>query len=186
MKKAGILMLLVCLLTGCSEKNTEMERGLALRTKILQAQSCSFDACITADYGDKLHSFSVSCQADNRGDLTFAVTEPETIAGISGTLSESGGKLTFDNTALQFDTMTDNQISPVNTPWVFLKTLRSGCLTAAGMEGDQLRLSIDDSYEENALRLDIWLNEEDIPERAEILYAGRRILSMDVKNFQTV
>ncbi len=186
MKKAGILLILVCLLTGCGEKNTEMERGLALRTKILQAQSCSFDACITADYGDKLHSFSVSCQADAQGNLTFAVTEPETIAGISGTLSESGGKLTFDNTALQFDTMADDQISPVNAPWVFLKTLRSGCLTAAGMEEESLRLSIDDSYEENALRLDIWLDEDDMPKRAEILYAGRRILSIDVKNFQTV
>lgn len=157
---------------------------MALRSRILQSQQCSFDAEITADYGDKLHQFAVSCQGDNNGDLTFLVNQPETISGITGKLTDSGGKLTFDETALQFDTMADDQITPVSAPWIFLKTLRSGNLTSAGMEGDLLRLSIDDSYEEDALHLDIWLDEEDTPKRAEILYAGRRILSLDVKNFQ--
>lgn len=150
----------------------------------MQSQQCSFDAEITADYGDKLHQFAVSCQGDNNGDLIFLVNQPETISGITGKLTDSGGKLTFDETALQFDTMADDQITPVSAPWIFLKTLRSGNLTSAGMEGDLLRLSIDDSYEEDALHLDIWLDEEDMPKRAEILYAGRRILSLDVKNFQ--
>ena len=46
-----------------------------------------------------------------------------------------------------------------------------------------LRLSIDDSYEEDALHMDIWLNAENVPVRGEILYDDRRILSLDVKNF---
>ena len=62
--------------------------------------------------------------------------------------------------------------------------MRSGYLTSAGMEGDLLRLTIDDSYEEDALTLDIWLNEQDIPIRAEILYDGRRILTLEIENFQ--
>lgn len=186
MKRAGVLVLVMFLLTGCGGKNTEMERGLALRTKILQAQSCSFDVDIVADYGNKLHSFSVSCKGDNQGDLSFTVMKPDTISGITGTVTESGGKLTFDDVALQFDTMADDQISPVTAPWIFLKTLRSGCITSVGMEDSLLRLSIDDSYEDDALHLDIWLDENDIPSRAEILYDGKRILSMDVKNFQTL
>ena len=52
------------------------------------------------------------------------------------------------------------------------------------MEGDLLRLTIDDSYEEDALTLDIWLNGQDIPIRAEILYDGRRILTLEIENFQ--
>ena len=186
MKRAGVLVLILCLLTGCGGKNTEMERGLALRTKILQAQSCSFDTDIVADYGDKLHSFSVSCKADNQGNLSFTVVKPDTISGITGTVTDSGGKLTFDDLALQFDTMADNQISPVTASWIFLKTLRSGCITSAGMEDGSLRLSIDDGYEDDALHLDIWLDEKDLPKRAEILYDGRRILSLDVKGFQFV
>lgn len=184
MKKLGVLLFLMIILTGCADASKEIERGMALRARLLQAQSVSFDADITADYGDKLHSFSVQCQTDPKGDLSFTVTAPETIAGITGTIREEGGKLTFDDTALHFDLLTDEQLSPVSAPWIFMKTLRSGYLRAAGMEGEALRLTIDDSFDDDALTLDIWLNREDLPERAEVLYDGRRILSLAVKNVQ--
>ena len=45
------------------------------------------------------------------------------------------------------------------------------------------RLTMDDSYAEDALRMEIWLNGDDLPVRGEIYYGGRRILSLDVKNF---
>lgn len=185
MKKVGALLILLCFLSGCSGASKEIERGMALRSKILKASECSFDAAITADYGDKLYSFSMACQADTQGNLTFTVTAPETLAGISGRVGSDGGKLTFDDTALQFDLMADGQVTPVSAPWVFLKTLRSGCLTSAGTEDGVLRLSIDDSYADDALHLDIWLDGEDLPARAEILYGGRRILSVSVANFTT-
>ena len=183
MKRAFALVLLALILSGCSRESKEIERGMALRRKLLAAESCSFDASITADYGDKLHSFAVTCQGDNRGNLTFAVTEPETIAGITGTVSNEGGKLTFDHVALQFDLMADDQVTPVSAPWIFLKTLRGGCLTSAGEEDGLVRLTIDDSYEDDALQLDIWLGADDQPVRAEILYGSRRILSLLVTNF---
>lgn len=183
MKKVGMLIILLIFLTGCSNSPKEIERGMALRSKLLQAASCSFDAEITADYGEKVYTFSMSCTGNAKGDITFTVTSPETIAGITGTISNDGGKLIFDDTALQFDLMADDQITPVSVPWILLKTLRGGYLTSACMEEDRLRLTIDDSYEEDALNLDIWLNSEDIPERAEVLYHGRRILSLYVKNF---
>lgn len=183
MKKFGVLVILLLLLTGCSNASKEIERGMALRSKLLQASSCTFDAEITADYGDKVYTFAMSCQGDPKGNLTFTVTAPETIAGITGKISSEGGRLTFDDTALQFDLMADEQVTPVSGPWIFLKTLRSGYLTSACTEDEQLRLSIDDSYEDDALHLDIWLDAGDIPTRAEILYDGRRILTLTVKNF---
>jgi len=183
MKKAAVLVLCMVCLTGCSSSNAEIQRGMALRSKLLQAESCTFDADITADYGDELHTFSMSCKADVKGELTFTVIAPETIAGITGRIDEEGGKLTFDDVALHFELLADDQLSPVSAPWVFLKTLRSGYLTSAGMEDALLRLSIDDSYDEDALHLDIWLDEGDIPQRAEIVYDGKRILSLSVNNF---
>lgn len=183
MKRVVMLVLLLIFLTGCSGSSKEIERGMALRSRLLQASSCSFDAEITADYGDKLHSFSMSCQGNEQGDVSFTVTVPQSISGITGIIGGEGGKLTFDDTALHFDLMADDQVTPVSAPWIFLKTLRSGYLTSAGMEDEQLRLSIDDSYEDDALHLDIWLDPEDIPVRAEIVYDGRRILSLTVKNF---
>ena len=183
MKRLSVLLSVLLFLGGCSGKQEELERAMTLRAKLL-ASECSFDAKITADYGDKLYVFAMTCQGDSRGNLTFTVTEPESIAGITGILSQDGGKLTFDDTALAFPLMADDQLTPVSAPWIFLKTLRGGYLTSANTEEELLHLTIDDSYEEDALQLDIWLDGEDKPILAEILYDGRRILTISVSNFQ--
>lgn len=154
-----------------------------LRVKLLSS-GCTFDAEITADYGDEIYTFFVACEGDSQGNLAFTVTRPDSIAGITGVIGQEGGKLTFDDTALTFPLLADDQLSPVSAPWILLKTLRGGYLTAAGMEEDLLRLTIDDSYEEDALQLDIWLDGQDCPVRADILYDGRRILALTVTNFQ--
>lgn len=184
MKKTGVILMLVLLLAGCSNGNSELERGMQLRSKLLRANGAAFELNITADYGDKLQQFSMSCQADDLGNIQFTVTEPQTIAGITGTISEGAGVLTFDDTALHFELLTDEQLSPVSVPWILIKTLRSGYIRSAGMEGDLLRLTIDDSYEEDALQLDIWLSGADIPLCAEVLYDGKNILTMTVNSFQ--
>ena len=183
MRKITALALLFVVLTGCASQSKEMESGLELRSKLLQATACSFETMITADYGKKIHTFSMDCYANSDGDISFTVIEPDIISGITGHLSGDGGSLTFDDTALHYELMAEDQLSPVSAPWIFLKTLRSGYITSAGREDDRILLSIDDSYEEDALRLDIWLNSENIPEEAQILFKGRRILSVSVENF---
>ncbi len=177
------MCILMVMLTGCSQEDRLLERGMALRSRILQAEECTFCVDITADYGDKLHSFSMDCQGDAQGNITFSVTAPETISGITGTISETGGNLTFDGTALFFPLLADGTLSPVGAPWVLLKTLRGGYLTGVCQEDALLRLTIHDSYAEDAMVLDIWLDGDDIPIRAEILYDGRRILTLTVKDF---
>lgn len=184
MKKIVLLFIFALFLAGCSDGMTELERGMALRSKLLQANAVSFVTDISADYGDKEYLFSMSCQGDTQGNVRFTVMKPDTIEGISGTIANGNGMLTFDDTALHFDLMTDEQLSPVSAPWILLTTLRSGYLSSAGMEDQYIRLTIDDSYEEDALQLDIWLNEEDLPERAEILYDGKNILTLVVREFQ--
>lgn len=181
-KKLAVLLIVLLFLGGCSGKQEELERAMALRAKLL-ASECSFHAKITADYGDKLHVFAMACQGDSRGNLTFTVTEPESITGITGIISQDGGKLTFDDTALAFPLMADDQLTPVSAPWILLKTLRGGYLRTANAEGELLHLTIDDSYEEDALQLDIWLNGDSQPVQADILYDGRRILTLEVTNF---
>lgn len=182
MKRYAILLLALVLLCGCAGNSGQMDRPMALRGKI-QQKEVTFDVAITADYGDKMHTFAMQCHGDTLGNLKFTVTEPESIAGISGTVSKGSGKLTFDDQVLAFDILADDLISPVSGPWVLLETLRSGFLTSCSDEGELLRVAIDDSYEEKALHLDVWLNSEDIPQRCEVFWQGRRLLSMDVKNF---
>lgn len=182
MKKGIWLVFLALILTGCMGSSEELDTAMQLRAKLLTT-GCSFDTTVTADYGDKIYDFTMQCEADLDGNLSFSVLEPETIAGITGTVSQDGGKLTFDDTALCFDTMADDLITPVSAPWVLVNTLRSGYVTACGNDGGSIRVSIDDSYEDDALHLDIWLDEGGYPDRAEILWKDRRILTLEIENF---
>ena len=182
MKKGLALICLAMFFTGCSAES-ELQHAMRFRDALLSGNGCSFTAHITADYGDELQEFTMDCTGDNQGNLKFSVTEPESISGITGSASEAGGALTFDDVALHFDLMAQDALSPVSAPWIFLKTLRSGYIVSACYEEELLHLSIDDSYEDDALRLDIWL-EEDRPVRGEILHDGMRILTLGVANFQ--
>lgn len=186
MKRAVAVVLAVLLLTGCGSTDAQMDRALALREKILKSSGCSFDTVITADYGEKLYTFRMDCQTDTSGNLSFTVTDPQTIAGVTGRIASDGGALTFDDQVLGFELLADGQITPVSAPWLLMRTLRSGYLRSCTMDEDTLRITIDDSYADDALQLDIWLDGDDLPKQAEILWQGRRIVSLEVQNFSCV
>lgn len=179
------LTILFCgmLLTGCQNSDKELNRVLLLRESIFNSDCCVFDAVITADYGDCLYVFQMQCHTDGNDGLNFTVTYPDSIAGISGYIDQETAHVTFDNNILAFEKMADDYISPVSAPWVFVKALRSGYIRACEPDGEITRVIVDDSYEDDALQLSIWLDENDTPNRAEILWGGRRILSLDIINF---
>lgn len=178
MKRLLSIFLSLLLLTGCAE-NDAMDNALTLRAAILQAQSCTFQTVITADYGDAVYSFSMDCTADSKGDVTFTVTKPESIAGITGCITTDGGSLTFDDTMLAIPMLTDDQITPVSAPWILMRTLRGGYITSCANG----RMTIDDSYADDALTLDITVSDENLPVLAEIYWKDRRILTVAVENF---
>ena len=184
MRRITAVVIALVLLTGCTGKRDELDRAMKLRANLLGCLGCSFDVTVMADYGDEIFEFAMGCEADGRGNLTFTVTQPESIAGITGNISSGEGKLTFDDTALQFPLLADDQVAPISGPWILMKTLLGGYLTAANEEDDLLHLTINDSYEDDALQMEIWLDSENRPVCGEILYDGRRIVTMTVENFQ--
>ena len=184
MKRLICVAIMLILLAGCTGENQELDRVMALRAELLAGNGCTFNATITADYGDKLYTFETECLGNEYGGISFTVRAPETIAGITGTVSAEGGKLTFDEESLAFELLADGQVTPVSAPWLLLKTLRGGYVTGCGMDGDYLRVSIDDSYEEDALHLDIWLDSASVPQRAEIVWQEKRILSLELEKFE--
>ena len=178
-----LILALMLLLTGCGPGEDGMDRALALRSRVLEAEECSFRAKITADYGSSLQQFTLDCKGDAQGNLRFRVAEPETIQGIEGSISGDGGKLVFDGTVLAFGLLTDRQLSPVAAPWIFFRTLRAGQLLTASEDGELLHIRADDSYEEDDLQGDLWLDGENLPVRAEFLYRNRRVLSLEISDF---
>ena len=182
MKKLISLVLFV-LLSGCAFQDN-VDKAIVLRQQILNSNGCAFDAEITADYSDKLYTFGMKCTSDTSGNVDFIITSPETIAGIEGNINAENGQLRFDDQILVFDLLTEELITPISAPWLLMKTLRSGYIDAGGMDGDLYRVQIDDSYEEDPLRLDIWLNAENLPSWADVFHDGRRVVSIKLENFQ--
>ena len=150
-----LLLLLPLWLCGCGP--AQVEPGLELRERIVE-NGCAFRAEITADYGDSLSSFTLDCQGNPDGSLLFTVAAPEGIEGIRGTLASGTGKLQYEDKALGFPLVSEGLLSPVSAPWVLYRGLRSGNLLSSGKEGALTRLTLDDSFQEDALRLDVGLS----------------------------
>lgn len=185
MKRAIALVLLFVMLTGC--KNSDgIGPALKLRESLLSAQGCKFQADITADYGDSTYAFSIDCTSDKSGNIVFTVASPESISGISGTVDFEGGELVFDDQILAFPLLADGYISPISVPWLFVKALRSGYINSGGADGDLYKVQMDDSYEEDPLTMDVWLDSDNKPVHCDFLWQNRRILSARIKNFSFV
>ena len=170
------------LLSGCASYQ-DTDPALQLRQQ-LQNSTCSFIAEITADYGDEIYTFSLNCSMETDGTVRFAVVKPESICDITGSMSGSGGAITFDDQVLAFPMLADGQVSPVSAPYLLIKTLRSGYIRSCGEDGDLWKLQINDSYQDQALELDIWVTKDLQPVHCDILYAGRRYLSLVIDDFQ--
>lgn len=182
MKRWLPILLLIGMLTGCGSQSS-VEKALNLRSLLLNGNGCTFRTEITADYGDKVYTFVMDNTVDKDGNLSFKVISPDSIAGITGKIENEKGTLTFDEEILAFSLLTDDQISPVSAPWLFMKTLRSGYISACENGEFGTRIQMNDSYDEDALQVDIWTDPDNIPIRAEILFRGQRIITLDVENF---
>ena len=183
MKRAGMVLLLALALSGCAKENHQMNRALALRSRVLAASRICFQSAVTADYGDRIQSFSMDCAGSGQAELAFSMTAPEYIAGIAGTISHDRGSFRFADKTVYYGLLTDDQLSPVSAPWIFLKALAGGYIRCVGPEGELLRLTLEDTYRDSQLQVDIWL-EEETPVRGDILCDGKRILSLEVEDFE--
>lgn len=181
-KLSALLLCVSVFLFGCKSSNDCLDKAVSFRNRLLESNGCSFQSEITADYGEKVYKFSMACTADKAGNVTFEVKEPESISGICGRITSQGGAITFDDQILAFQSLADGQITPVNAPWLLIKTLRSGYIRYCTDSKDGFEISVDDSYEENSLRLMVSF-EDDVPDNCEIFWKGRRVLVIDIEEF---
>ena len=98
-----------------------MDEALALRSRCL-AGTVSFEAQIRADYITNIESFSLDCAVDEKGEMTFCVTEPDEISGIRGTVAGTEGTVVFDGLVLGYPLLgypllADGRLSPLAAPF---------------------------------------------------------------------
>ena len=176
----GLLMVAVSLM-GCGS-NEEMEQALQVRSRLLSS-SCSFRCYITADYIDTVETFCIDSTVSPQGQMEFAVVEPQSISGITGTVDGENGALHFDDTVLAFPLIADERISPVSSPWIMVDALKKGYIVACTQENEGISLTINDSYADDALTLQIRLNQNGCPTEGEIFWKGRAVVGLKVEDF---
>ena len=183
MKRVLAILVFIFMLCGCSSPKEPIDSAVALRETILSSNGVAFDAAITADYEDVIYTFRLDCTVNAEEALSFTVTEPKSISGISGIITEDQPSLTFNDTVLAFPPFADGQLSPVMAPYLFMNSLRSGFLSSCGIEGEGYCISIEDTFQNTPLLLQVFTDADSVPLRAEITYRNRRILSIDFYNF---
>ena len=186
MKRIIAVFLVSIFLSGCGHSNAELDNALALRNKINSAKKCSFNAIITAEYDDTINSFELKCETADNDTLCFEVVAPDTIAGITGMVSQSNGNLTFDDEILAFELIVDGRLSPVSAPWLLLRMLKSGYIVACGNEGEGSHIQIEDTYSGEKILIDLYTDRSNLPIRADLIWNGKRTLSIVIHSFSVM
>ena len=183
MKKCFSIILVAVLLFGCRNDSAWVDKAISLRNRVLSSSSCSFLADVTVDYGDSVYSFGASCCLDSDNNMEITILEPASIAGIKGKISAESGKLTFDKQILAFETVANGQITPICAPWLLMKALRGGYISMCSLDDTGIFVCIDDSYRDANFGLDLRLDNQNLPVSAEIVWEGKRIVSMRISDF---
>ncbi len=184
-KKVICCVIILLALVGCSGKPREpMQKALELRTALLGAGGCEFTAKIGADFGDRVYSFTVSCDYSAGENAVVTVLEPDEIAGITATVSNTGTGVDFDGVALDFGVLAGGNTSAVEAPWLLGTCWSNAYISSAGSDGQTYRITYLDGYGDGELTVDTWLDSLGNPIRGEIACNGVRCLEVDISQFQ--
>lgn len=185
-QKLGWLALLLALLTGCAGTETAQpsQKALNFRTALMDAGGCSFTAEVAADYGSRVYTFTLDCDYTVDGEAHLTVTSPETISGISATVSADGAQVEFDGASLDFGQMANGYVAPMAVPWLLGNCWLREYISNAGSDGELERITYLQGYNEAELTLDTWLDAEGTPVRCEVSWDGTRCLTVTLSDFQ--
>ena len=183
MRRLLAVTLLCLLLAGCTEGKDTLSHAVEFRAALVQAGGCSFQAEITADFGETVESFTVSCEAQADGETNLTILEPETLAGITATVTQVGGKITYDGMMLDFGLLADESLAPAAAPSLMVACWSGEYISSAGNEDAYYRASYEKGYDEDVLKVDTWF-ENGLPIYAEVCYNDARILQLKITDFE--
>lgn len=170
-------------LWGCKSQDSHLSGAIEFRSKLVQAQGCAFQAAVTADFETEILRFLLDCDTDAQGNVSFTLLEPETLAGITATVSKGGGKITYDGLSVDFGLLAQESIAPAAAPALILDSWISGYILSAGETEGLYVVSYEQEFEGMLLEVEsIFKNE--LPISAEICYNDRRILAVQISEFQ--
>lgn len=178
------LLLCVCLLTSCKKNDGELQRALDFRTALLGAQSCTFSAEVTADFGDKVYDFALDCvyrPQENSAELT--VTAPETIAGIQATVDGESAQVRFEDVSLQLGTLADGHVAPMRLPRLLGDAWAYGYIETLSNTNEGCLVTYRVGYDDDELLVYTYFDDAMTPLQAEVYRDGSCVLTAKTVNY---
>lgn len=181
-----LLLLLLCACGRAENGQTAMQEAIDFRAALLQAGACSYVGQICAQVGEEVYPFTLRCGCTAE-QAEVCVLEPESIADITATVSVDNGTITYADMCIAFGEMADGTVTPLSAPAVLYACWTGEAITAAGMDGDAIRITYEKGYDSQCLTVDTWLNSENhLPFYAEICYNQACIIQMNLTDFAFV
>lgn len=175
-------MLCALLLVGCASEESVLEPAIEFRAALLQAGGCSFHARIEADFGESVEQFSVDCDYHTDGTAVLTLTEPETLAGITASVTERGGKVTYEGMSVDFGLLANGNVIPAAAPALAALAWSGEYIAAAGWEEEVYRVTYEKDFDEERLQIDAYFKNT-LPILAEVCYNNQRILKLEISEF---
>lgn len=134
------------------------------------------------DYGQRVQCFTLACDADGEGTTSITLLEPETVAGVTATVTDGGGRITYDGMALDFGLLANGDLIPAAVPCMLATCWMREYICDAGENETGRQVRYRKKIGEKELLLDTFF-ENGIPFLAEVCYNDSGILKIEISDF---
>ena len=179
--KIAVPMLLLLLLCACGAEETSAQTPVRFRTSLTEAGGCDFVAAVTADYGDYIRQFTLNCSSE-MGKTEFTVTEPDSAAGITATVSGEEASVSFGDTILAVEEFTSRKISPMAAPYILERAWSEGYISSTGMDGDFEMVEYLLGYGSDQLTVTAWFSGQ-VPVKGTISDGKNDLITCEITDF---
>lgn len=175
-------MLLALTLTSCGQKDP---KGAAkeISADIEASQRISLTAQVTADYGDRIYDFKLTC-AKTPEETCIEIKEPDNLAGMRAVCSGGGYDLSFDGVQITTGVLTRNGVSPAEALPALIAQWQTGYITGAVYEkyGDADALALDTHITDTVTQRTWFDTATLLPLHSEISQDGKTVIFCDFEN----
>ena len=183
MRRIAAAVLLCLFLCGCTKSENAIQQAVEFRAALVQAGGCRYKAEICADFGQTVECFTVRCDSKADGTTDLAIERPESLAGITATVTDKGGKITYEGMAVDFGLLADGTLAPAAAPALLVNCWSSEYIAYGGNEGDRYRAGYEKGFDPSVLKIDTWF-ENNLPIYAEVCYNDTGILRLTITEFE--
>lgn len=128
-----MMTLLLSACGGAGEQSGPQEQALAIRGEYLAADGCTAKLKVTADYGQRVYTYTVDVTVAD-GESVLTVTAPEELAGITARLTDGDSQLEYDGAVLETGPLSSDGLTPLSAVPALLDSARSGFIDSCTQE----------------------------------------------------